>query len=102
MAPPRKQNDEMVIRVRGELAQRFKEYMVSNGHGNSSEAIREIFSVYFASMPMAGAVKAARDNVANSTKHWMLTRLTNTLRELQYELDQQVAALEASGFGDRR
>jgi hypothetical protein len=89
----------MTISLKGELAASFREYMLEHGHNVPSQALREILSVYFASMPMDGAVRSARDNALNNTKHWLLTRLSTTFAELQGEMAAETAAIERSGYG---
>ena len=98
MAKP-KPEDELRISVRGDHAAQFREYMAIHGHLNASDAMREILSIYFASTPMDGVLRAARENVTNNLKHWMMTRMNISLKELQAELESQVAALEQSGWG---
>ena len=99
MPRPPKQEDSITVQLRGESAIQFREYMRANGHGNATEAFREIMAVYFASTPIDGVLKAARENVTNNMKHWMMTRMRINLEELQAELEQQVTALEKSGWG---
>lgn len=99
MARGGKMDDEIRVVIKGELAAQVREYMMANGHGSVPDATREILSTYFASSPMDGVLRAARDNVANNIRHWMMSRMNATLKELQSELESQVAALEQSGFG---
>lgn len=99
MARQKAEVDEVRIQFRGELATQVREYMAIHGHLSTTDAMREILNVFFASTPMDGVVRAARENVTNNLKHWMMTRMNNTLKELQAELESQVAALEQSGWG---
>jgi hypothetical protein len=94
-----KPDEEIRLLVKGELAAQFREYMAIHGHLSAPDAMREILSIYFASRPMDGVLRAARENVMNNLRHWMLTRMNISLKELQVELESQVAAIEQSGWG---
>lgn len=99
MKPAKEKADQFAIRITGELAVQIREYMTANGYVSPSEAIREILTVYFASNPIDGVVAAARHNATMNAKHWLLTRLTHTLMELQEEMQSQIITIENSGFG---
>lgn len=87
------------VTLKGEVARYVREYQAEHGHASPAGALREILEVYFASTPMDGAVRSARDNALNSTKHWLLTRLNITLQELEGEIRAETRALERSGYG---
>lgn len=87
------------VRINGEVAERFAEYMAQNNHTSPAEALREILAVYFASTPVDGVAFAARESALAQTKHWALTRMTQTFQELQREAREAVQVLEAQGYG---
>jgi hypothetical protein len=87
------------IRINGEVAERFAEYMAQNNHVSPTEALREILAVYFASTPVDGVAFAARETALAQTKHWALTRMTQTFQELHREAKEAVAVLESQGYG---
>lgn len=89
----------MTVAIKGDMAVRLREYMIEHGHSAPTQAVREILTVYFASAPIDGAVRSARDNALNNTKHWLLSRITVTLQELQQEIEAETAAIERSGYG---
>lgn len=97
---PRNTPDGSVnVSLRGEHATRLREYMAEHGHTVPAQAVREILDVYFASTPLDGAVRAARDNAFNNTKHWILTRMNATFAELGEEIRAETKQIEQSGFG---
>lgn len=87
------------VNLRGEHAALIRQYMAENGHSNAAQAVREILSIYFASLPLDGAVIAARDSAMSNTKHWLLTRLSIVFTELQQEMEANIRSIENSGYG---
>jgi hypothetical protein len=90
---------KVTLNISGPDAAMLRRYMIENGHSSVAGAFREILGIYFASLPLDGAVISARDTAMNNTKHWILTRLNVFMQELQHELAEQVTAIEKSGYG---
>jgi hypothetical protein len=101
-SPYTRDESPIMFNIKGEDAAMFRQYVMENGHPSPASAMREILGIYFASLPLDGAVVAARDNALNSTKHWVMTRLNVFMTELQQELQAQIATIEKSGYGDKR
>ncbi len=89
----------IILRVNGELAVLFREYMAAQGYVSPSEALREILMIYFASNPVDAVVVASRHNAVMQAKHWVLTRLTQTFGEIEREMREQTIGIEQSGYG---
>lgn len=99
MSPAPKRPQTLILRVNGELADAFREYMDAQGYVSPSEAVREILTIYFASNPVDAVVVAARQNAMNQAKHWVLTRLTQTFSELERDMRAETIGIEQSGYG---
>ena len=89
----------IIIRVNGDLAVLFREYMAAQGYVSPTEALREILSIYFASNPIDGAVAASRQSAMLQAKHWVLTRLTQTFAEIERDMRAETIGIEQSGYG---
>lgn len=98
-AKGRPEEAPITIGLKGELAAQLRQYMADHGHANPPQALREILGIYFASLPLDGAVIAARDAAMNNAKHWVFTRLSILFSEMQVEFQENIQQIEKSGYG---